>query len=496
MLGKKPYHVMFVTDPKISREKMQMAIRGINALGQISSIQYVPGLIPIEDLAKRLESEKFDVILMPWHLYFKASKIESILGSNRTSGTTFAGYFADPISASEIKNFETKTRAILLDLYNLQPAEVSVIVRSMLDDRFKWGLKSFIKKETPIYFKSWSASRGLGATLDGLFHQADFVNSPVLKHRKNTVRTLVNSLWSLVFDEGPGRNDTLQTQTERAYFECAFDAVSTVVRICYRHDGFKPMDAVNQFWIQSKSPCSPSQTLLNTSDFIKIFCDVDTGSIEICCLLLKSELSEKHSFTPRSFWIEPAQRTQLQERFTENDFDSEQRHHELQSPFEGREASVSTTPLKTSTPQSKEDKSSSKPSSSVFVYPSHFDGESVVELFKQKLSLSRTKIKNLQKEILTIKSELRPVEDERDEDRALKKKMGELFQEIRDEQFKQKAWVQKANETVNEHLELSAPKGSEKHVKAKKEELQFQAEKEFAESLASFNDEKDSKKAG
>src|SRR5687768_44006 len=95
MQGTKPFTIGFVTDPCLSREKTQIALRALNSLRNIAEIRYYPGNLSETDLVERVKRETLDLLMVPWHTYLHYQKLEAQFGLTRTHGPTMVGYFAE-----------------------------------------------------------------------------------------------------------------------------------------------------------------------------------------------------------------------------------------------------------------------------------------------------------------------------------------------------------------------------------------------------------------
>lgn len=459
MQGAKPFTIGFVTDPCLSREKTQIALRALNSLRNFAEVRYYPGTLTEDELGERVKHETLDLLMVPWHAYLHYQKIEAQFGLTRTHGPTMVGYFAEDVSPFEIQEEDHHFRAILVDLNRLSTAEASTILRSLLRDSTRWGLRPLMQPATALHFESWTAQVGLGFRIDTVLSLNEIANSHWAK-RANAVRVVMSALWSLIFDNGPGKADRGRSgadRTSRAYFEIGVDAHCLGFRLCYSEPGWKVKDVLHQFWPGALTPSAAGQILFQYSDLLRIHVDPDSSEIEIVCALFPSGPSERATDILHTLWIEPLSNMTRLERFSESPETEEHfhkalvTHHalignaaeridDLKRQVDARDKEIDELRSKGTTKEN------------IFIYPSGLDGDQLIDLVNRRLTEIKAKIKS-------ANSQFQSLRQDRDEDL---KEAGRLAKEIRELGAQQKSWVARLTEIVDGYQQQAAAAAQER----------------------------------
>lgn len=453
MQGSKPFTIGFITDPCLSREKTQIALRALNSLRNFAEIRYYPGTQTEEELVERVKRETLDLLMVPWHTYLHYQKMEAQFGLTRTHGPTMIGYFAEDVSPVEIQEEDHHFRAILIDLNRLATGEASMILRSLLRDSTRWGIRSFLQPATQLHFESWSAQVGMGFRIDTVLGLNEIANSHWAK-RANSLRVLISALWSLIFDNGPGKADRGRSgaeRTARAYFEIGVDAKGLGLRLCYSEPGWKVKDVLHQFWPGALTPSTAGQILFQYSDLLRVHVDPDSSEIEVVCALFPSGPAERATDLLRTLWIEPLSNMTRLERFSESPETQEHYHkplithhalignaaekiEDLRKQVEEKDKEIETL------------KSRGVMKENIFIYPSGLDGEQLIDLVNRRLAEIKAKMKSLS-------AQYQVLNQERDDDL---KEAGRLMKELRDLGGQQRGWIARLEDIVKTFHEKAA----------------------------------------
>jgi hypothetical protein len=448
MQGAKPYTIGFVTDPCLSREKTQIALRALNSLRDFAEIRYYPGTLSEDELVDRVKRETLDLLMIPWHQYIHMQKLEAQFGLTRTHGPTMIGYFAEDVSPVELQEEGHHFRAILVDLNRLATNEAANVIRSLLRDSTRWGLRALMQPATALHFETWSAQVGLGFRIDSVLNLGEIQNSNWVK-RSNAIRVLVSALWSLIFDNGPGKADRGRSgadRTARAYFEVGVDGHCLGIRLCYREPGWKVKDVLSQFWPGALTPSAAGQILYQYSDMLRVHVDPENSDIEVVCTLFPSGPSERSTDLLRTLWIEPLSGMTRLERFTETPETQESFHRALVTHHEliGNAAEKIDELKKTIETKEKEVedlRSRGTAKENIFIYPSGLDGEQLIDLVNRRLAEIKAKMKGLT-------SQFQALHQDRADDL---KEASRLLKELRELQAQQKSWIARLSEIVNNY---------------------------------------------
>ena len=304
---KKLGSIAFVVDERLSRERAAILNRSINALRQIAHVEVIPGDIRELDLVKKLELQTYQLVVVPWYRYLQWSKVEAFYGLTRNSGPTFAGYFCEGVLPYELGEQADHFRAILLDFSELATSELTDLIACLVQDIKRSGLRPLLEPSTQIYTENWQGNAGLGAKMDSIMAIPEILNTDWTK-RANAIRIALCALWSLVYDEGPGKGELLQAiagKSPRAYFQLGVDNSFLAMRLVFSAPNWTPKDALAAFWPDSKNATAPSQLLMKYSDFLRVHTVSDTTDVEIVVGYYKSAPSVNAHQNVHTLWVEP-----------------------------------------------------------------------------------------------------------------------------------------------------------------------------------------------
>jgi hypothetical protein len=307
MVGKKLGTIAFMVDERISREKAQILMRTVNALRQHVTLIPLRSDLTEAAVLEQLESQQIQLVLVPWYRYLAWTRVEAFYGLTRTSGPTFAGYFADQVAPGELPLPSEHLRAILLDLVHLSTHDSLTLLLSLIQPEKRSGIRPLIDRGTTVFTESWAGAQPLGSKLDGILSLPEIAGSDWVK-RSTAIRGAVSALWSLVYEEGPGKGEFAQTigaKSPKGYFQMAADPRSLMFRLCYSMSGWAPKDVMAQFWPDGKRPFAASQLLLRFCDFVRVHIIAESPDLEVIAGFYPSAPSEKLPSSARSLWIEP-----------------------------------------------------------------------------------------------------------------------------------------------------------------------------------------------
>ncbi len=294
----------FVLDARLSKEKKHQLARTLNTIRHFARVEVFSDTITENELLKKLGEKEFDLVFAPWYRYIAWMKIEGFYGLTRTSGPTFIGYFADQVLPYELGDQTGYCRMILLDFLNLSAREISNLVRILAQDKLRSGILPLLEdSHTPVYYENWNSGKKPGDCLDTVFSLPEIQE---WSKRSNSIRICLNALWSLVYEEGPGKAEIGQPlKNFRASFQVGLNSKFLGFRLCYTMAGWSPKNALQHFWPDPKNGTTPSQLLLRFCDFFRVHTLSDTHDIEISVGFFPSQAAEKAPSDLHTFWIEP-----------------------------------------------------------------------------------------------------------------------------------------------------------------------------------------------
>jgi hypothetical protein len=302
--------IMFIMDYQISRERAGLLSRTVHGLRRYFEVDLIQNAELKEgELLNRLELGQFQLVLAPLNIYLNWTKVEGFFGINRTSGPTFAGYLAEPMALSDLPGPDSQLRRIILDLVHLEAGEITTLIHSLVYDTRRTGLSPLLEPKVPIFFENWYGRQDHGKRIEHFLEQPEIKESP-WNRRSSAIRILMNALWSLIYEEGPGKRESgalnVTNQAPTAYFQAGVDPHIIALRLYYRsYPRSSPKEIIRQFWPDSSTPTRAPQLLFSYSDFLRVNIFMETGDIEIVLGLLRSGPSEKSHNQARTIWIDP-----------------------------------------------------------------------------------------------------------------------------------------------------------------------------------------------
>jgi hypothetical protein len=300
--------IAIVVDDRLSRDRRGFLSRVIHAVRGFAKVQIIHGETTQEQLIERLKTESYALVLAPWHRYFAWSKIEAFYGLTRSSGPTFAGYFCESIQPYEVADQADQLRAILLDFVNLSASESAILIRALMKDSTRSGIRPLLDPSKSIYCENWYFGQGLGNRIDTVMTLPEIAGSE-WNLRATPIRLILGALWSLIYEEGPGKSELTQATTggksPRAYFQLGCDGRALVFRLCYTMPSWSAKDALSNFWPNATRPTAASQLLGKYADFLRVHTINENSDVEVVVGLFNSAAAEKAHGQLHTIWIEP-----------------------------------------------------------------------------------------------------------------------------------------------------------------------------------------------
>ena len=310
--------IAFVTDERLSRQRSAILTRSVNALRSFAKVELLDGSIDEEQLLSRLEQNQYNLVLVPWYRYLNWSKVEGFYGLTRTTGPTFAGYFCESLMPYEIGEQADHYRAILLDFAHLEVNALRSTVKALMVDTRRSGLRPLLHAATPVYCDAWMGGLSLGSVLDSALSVPE-LRAHDWQKRLACYRACVSSLWSLIYEEGPGKAElglaraSDASRTPRAFFQVAIDPGALVLRLYFNMPAWTPRDALRAFWPNAKSPLSPFQELCRYADFVRVHTVPEPADVEVTIALFPEAPAQNAFGQIHTLWIEPLAAHVIQE---------------------------------------------------------------------------------------------------------------------------------------------------------------------------------------
>lgn len=309
---KKLGKIYFVFDERLSRQKTSALMRSVNQIRTFAEVQFMNGSVTEEELIKQLGTPNPNtpqLIMAPWYRYLAWSKVEAFYGLTRSSGSTFVGYHFGQLMPYELGQHPEYLRTILIDFANLRMSETSLLLRSLLVDTHRTGVLPLMEAapNPSVYYENWFDQQGLGIKIDTLLSLPEIAKSEWMK-RSSALRISLGALWSLVYEEGPGKSEFVQSLTgakPKAYFQVAVNDQCLALRLCYSMPNWTPKDVQQVFWSNPSAPSAAAQLLLRHTDFLRIHHVTEVSDVEIVAGFFKSDCAEKYPDQVHTLWVEP-----------------------------------------------------------------------------------------------------------------------------------------------------------------------------------------------
>ena len=250
MIGTGP--IAFLPDITTSRERFQLTQRIAYLMRRLAPVEILSPAITEDQLVKQVLERQFRLTLLPIKQYLEWSRIEGAYGLTRTSGPTVIGYFTQPLGTDVLAQIKSTNRLIILDFQRLRYTDILLIIRSLLVDNQRYGLTPLFS-ESKIYCDAWHGRERIGEKLDLLMSITEIKETNHWFEQRSRLRLGLLGLWSLVYDEGPGRIEFGQSAAAllpKAYVQVSASHEVVAIRVCYTHPMWGSREVIEQ--IQSE----------------------------------------------------------------------------------------------------------------------------------------------------------------------------------------------------------------------------------------------------
>lgn len=314
--GQKLGRIAICIDNRLTREKKSALTRLVNAMRCFADVQQYASNPNEEQFIEFLQKDgPFHLVLLPWYRYLSWNKVEAFFGLTRSTGPTVAGYHSELLEYRDFGEYSEQMRCILLDFDSNPMQDILLTVQILLQEKLRSGIRPLLTLNTPIYTENWYASHGIGMRLESVLTLPEIKDSD-WAHRSNSIRLILCSLWSLIYEEGPAKSDFGQPhsqKTPKACFQIGISPTNLAFRLCYFMPSWTPKTTLRFFWPNPQKPSDSAQILLKYSDWLRVHTFSDEHLIEVTTCLLPSQPSETRHEGMHTLWIDTLATTLVSE---------------------------------------------------------------------------------------------------------------------------------------------------------------------------------------
>lgn len=275
---------------------------------QFAEVRLLDGSLDEDQFLVKMEENQGSLFLIPWYRYLSWSKAEAFYGLTRTTGPTIAGYHFGGLTVDDLGTPE-HLRTILIDFAGPSPSDVAHIVRTLFVDSDRSGILPILdyKTKSTVYCENWMDQYGLGHRIDALMNIPEIGKTDWMT-RSGAIRIVMGALWSLIYEEGPGKSEFAQSLTSgqpKAWFQVGATSNCLAFRLVYSVPTWSPKDALGTFWPSNERPGSPAQLLRRYADFVRVHRIADSQDIEVVAAFYKAAPADRAPGNVQTLWIEP-----------------------------------------------------------------------------------------------------------------------------------------------------------------------------------------------
>lgn len=269
-------------------------MRNMTLLKHKHSIEFLPTGMDEETLTQYLKDHPIEVILLPWHLYFKWKKTSNL------STIRVVGYFADPLLHFEFQSMPNFKNVVLLDFYHFKIVEIEILMKFLKTVTEEMEVIEVFGKKVRLYQCDWlKKDRDSTGCIDQIFANS-ILKSRELSSRIPDLRLYLTALWLI--------------SSQEKHFETNISPMGHVVMAEYQHrlllqfsyfsQSLTTKDILREIWPSHSHSHALFKELVRHSDFIKFNHFPESRKFTITSLFLPQKPTSPHPGEVRGFWIE------------------------------------------------------------------------------------------------------------------------------------------------------------------------------------------------
>jgi len=281
-------------DERLSHDRKKVFTRNMTTFKVKYSVDFIPSGFNEDSFIEFLDRERFDIVMIPWHLYFSWKKAANY------SETRMMGYFADPLLQFEFQALPNYQNFILLDFYHFDMDEIELLFKLMTSKTDDSEIIETFGKTAHFATNEWYPSdQDSSQCIDILFDNQIF-QSFSYQERLPNFRFYVTALWMACFQE----KRIHPPEAASAKLMIAEYGKRLMIKITYQSPSLTSKDVLKELWPTGEHSNILFQEMARHSDFLKVSHFPKTRNVSISALFLPSQPSLALNGEVRGFWVE------------------------------------------------------------------------------------------------------------------------------------------------------------------------------------------------
>ena len=281
-------------DERLSHDRKKVFNRNMTIFKSKYSVDFLPIGFDEETFIEYLEKDNYDIVMIPWHLYFSWKKAANY------NATRIVGYFADPLLHFEFLAVPNYQNFILLDFYRFNLDEIEILLKLLVAKSEVTEIMEAFGKTAHYISSEWFQMDGESSLCIDQIFSNPILQTIAIQDRVPNLRLFVTALWLSRFKE-----KTIQTPEEAATkFLLAEYNNRIIIQLTYKSPSLTSKETLNEIWPTAEHSNILFREMATHSDFLKIFHFPKTRKISITGFFLPTQRSLAHSGEVRGFWIE------------------------------------------------------------------------------------------------------------------------------------------------------------------------------------------------
>ena len=293
--------IAFIFDDRLQHDRKAIFTRSVSILKGRFPLDVLPSSLGEDEVLAALQTTQYSLILLPWYKYLQWKKVESFFGTLRMQGPTVAGYFADAILPFEFMGSPNFHRAILLDFYRLEQAEIEMLLMALLHEDRRTGFHGIQSKNTTLYHGDWRNADAISTQCIDAAMKIPLLHNGTWASRSMSLRFYLTALWSICFQNQKSKID----HSACAQLEIGEFNKRLAIKLNFTSTDLTLKNMIEYLWPSNTHENLAVHELVRFSDFLRVHHFPESHQIEITAYFSSSAPSLRYPGEVRGFWIEP-----------------------------------------------------------------------------------------------------------------------------------------------------------------------------------------------